>query len=212
MNPTDLSNIETKVDEAIKLYNSTTGNFTKTSPPVKPTNSNNDSGLFEESKVFGTYFLQNLKTNTNGSISGDFLVINQGETLSQSYPAKLYVRSVMSNIELATFTVGTNNRGTFTTQPDTVNSLKAIQNRQTFEIVFIIKVDAFPNITYDESLVLLPIGCPDLGFKTNDLIEPDFWKEIEQNICCECYSKPYTGTQVTWKDQNCSKNGTTPCD
>ena len=213
-NSTDITTIESNVQNAINIYNPTSGNNTNKTPPVNPPapttpTTNTDKTLFENSKVFNTYYLQNLTTNSDGSISGDFLVINQGQTLSQDYPAKLYVASTMSPIELDTFIIGKNNKGSFKTQPDTVDSLKTVQNRQDYGIVLLVIVDSF--ISYSFSQVLLPIGCPDLGWKTNDLIEVGDWNAIKDNICCECYSKPYTGTQVTWKDQTCSKNGTTPC-
>jgi hypothetical protein len=216
MSTTDIKTIESNVQNAINIYNPTSGNVTGVVPPANPPapttpTTNTDSVVFENSRVFDTYFLQNLTTNSDGSISGDFLVINQGQTLSQDYPAKLYVASTTAPIELDTFIIGKNNRGTFKTQPDTVNSLKTIQNRQTFEIDLIVRVDSFPKISYVFTQVLLPIGCPDLGWKTNDLIEVGDWDAIKDNICCECYSKPYTGTQVSWKDQTCSKNGTPPC-
>jgi hypothetical protein len=216
MSATDIKTIESNVQNAINIYNPTSGNVTGVVPPANPPapttpTTNTDSVVFENSRVFDTYFLQNLTTNSDGSISGDFLVINQGQTLSQDYPAKLYVASTTAPIELDTFIIGKNNRGTFKTQPDTVNSLKTVQNRQDYGIVLIVRVDSFPSISYVFPQVLLPIGCPDLGWKTNDLIELGDWEAIKDNICCECYSKPYTGTQVTWKDQTCSKNGTPPC-
>jgi hypothetical protein len=214
LNPTDVTTIESNVQNAINVYNPTSGNVTGVVPPANPPapstpTTNTDKVLFENSKVFNTYYLQNLTTNSDGSISGDFLVINQGQTLSQDYPAKLYVASTMSPIELDTFIVGKNNKGSFKTQPDTVDSLKTVQNRQDYGIVLLVIVDSF--ISYSFPQVLLPIGCPDLGWKTNDLIEVGDWDAIKDNICCECYSKPYTGTQVTWKDQTCSKNGTPSC-
>jgi len=214
LNPTDVTTIESNVQNAINVYNPTSGNVTGVVPPANPPapstpTTNTDKVLFENSKVFNTYYLQNLTTNSDGSISGDFLVINQGQTLSQDYPAKLYVASTMSPIELDTFIIGKNNKGSFKTQPDTVDSLKTVQNRQDYGIVLLVIVDSF--ISYSFPQVLLPIGCPDLGWKTNDLIEVGDWDAIKDNICCECYSKPYTGTQVTWKDQTCSKNGTPSC-
>jgi hypothetical protein len=216
MSSTYIKTIESNVQKAINEYNPASGNNTNQTPPANPPapttpTTNTDKILFENSKVFDTNYLLNLTTNSNGSISGDFLVINGGQTLSQDYPAKVYVATTTGKVELATFTINKKNKGTFTTQPDTVNSFKTIQNRKTYEITLIIIVDAFPNIVYSFDQVLLPIGCPDFGWKTNDLIEIGDWKAIKDNICCQCYSKPYTGTQVTWEDQVCSKNGTTPC-
>ena len=103
------------------------------------------------------------------------------------------------------------NKGSFISSPNLIEALELARNPKTYEIVFIVIVDAFPNIRFVNKgfvKVIMPLDCPDYGFKYRDIIDADDWDAIKDNICCECYSKPYTGTEIVWDGKPCSRNGT----
>jgi hypothetical protein len=206
MNSTDLSNIESNVQAAINDYNPSTGNVSGVNPPNKPTGST-DSAIFENVKLFDTNFLQNFSYTSNGSLTGEFLVINQGLILGQQYSAKLYLAGTMENVLLTSFTIN-KNLGKFVTNANISEVFDFAKNPNTYKLVFIVKVDAFPNITYGFEQVMMPIDCPDKGYKYRQIIEVGDWDDIKDNICCNCYSKPYTGMQIVFDGKPCSKNGT----
>ena len=118
----------------------------------------------------------------------------------------------MNNVEIGTFTIKpkTNkNVGTFISVANITEILEAAKNDKTYRFTLIVKVNAFPNISYGFSRVLLPLKCPDKGYKYRQIIEVDKWDAIKDNICCNCYSKPYEGSEIIWDSKRCSKNGTT---
>ena len=118
----------------------------------------------------------------------------------------------MNNVEIGTFTIKpkTNkNVGTFISVANITEILEAAKNDKTYRFTLIVKVNAFPNISYGFSRVLLQLKCPDKGYKYRQIIEVDKWDAIKDNICCNCYSKPYEGSEIIWDSKRCSKNGTT---
>ena len=120
---------------------------------------------------------------------------------------------------------GTNNQveiGSFTIKPTTnknigsfisVTNIKEIldtaKNEKEYSVILRIKVNAFPNISYSFSRIVAPISCPDEDFVESDLISNKRWDEVKGNICCNCYSEPYTGSEIIWDGKPCSRNGTT---
>ena len=155
--------------------------------------------------------MQNLQYS-NGVLTGNFVLYYEGELLTQDYPAKLYILGGLDKIEICSFTIKptTNkNVGSFVSSPKVIELLEEARNNETYRITFIVKANAFPNISYAFTRVLSPIDCPDEDFKYRQIITVGEWDAIKDNICCNCYSQPYTGTQIIWDGKPCSKNGTT---
>jgi hypothetical protein len=218
MNPTDITTIENNVQNAINQYNPASGNNTNQTPPATtpapstaPPTTSGDKGILEASLVFGTYFFNNLKINSNGSLSGDFVILSNGNILSQSYPAKLYLPGQMDLVEIATFTINTNknNTGSFITNANVIEAIELVRNDKTYVNAFIVKINAFSDLRFIRYKVIMPLDCPDEGFKYREIRDVGEWEAIKDDICCNCYSKPYTGMQIVWDGKPCSKNGTT---
>jgi hypothetical protein len=210
-NPSQLSEMENSVQKSIDLFKTGSGNVSGTAPPNAPSTTNSNEALFENAKKFNTFSLQNLEIKGD-VLTGDFEVNNQNELITQDYPAKLYISGGMNNVEIGTFTIKpkTNkNVGTFISVANITEILEAAKNDKTYRFTLIVKVNAFPNIRYGFSRVLLPLKCPDKGYKYRQIIEVDKWDAIKDDICCKCYSKPYEGSEIIWDSKRCSKNGTT---
>jgi hypothetical protein len=205
--------METSVQQSIDLFKTGSGNVSGTPPPNVPPQGQTNQSIFENSFVFSTYYLQNLKINSSGALTGDFFVINEGALLTQDYNAKIYINGQMSDILISNFIIKKdNNRGSFVSSPNLIGALELARNPKTYEIGFSVRVDAFPNIVFgneDFVKVIMPLDCPDLGFKYRDIIDAGDWEVIKDNICCNCYSKPYTGMEIVWDGKPCSRNGTT---
>jgi hypothetical protein len=205
--------METSVQQSINLFKTGSGNVSGTPPPNVPPQGQTNQAIFEESFAFSTYYLENLKINSGGALTGDFLVLNNGALLTQDYNAKIYLASQMSDILIANFTIKEKtNRGSFVSSPNFIEALELARDQQTYRVSFKVKVDAFPNIVFSDknfTKVVMPLDCPDLGFTYRQIISVGEWDAIKDNICCECYSKPYTGTQIIWDGKPCSRNGTT---
>jgi hypothetical protein len=212
-NPSQLSEIEVSVQQSIDLFKTGSGNVSGTPPPNTPPQGQTNQVIFENSFAFSTYYLQNLKINSGGALTGDFLVLNNGALLTQDYNAKIYLASQMSDILIANFTIKEKtNRGSFVSSPDFIEALELARNRQTYEVGFRVRVDAFPNIIFgnkDFVKVVMPLDCPEEGLNYREIIGTYDWKAIKDNICCKCYGKPYTGMEIVWDGKPCSRNGTT---
>jgi hypothetical protein len=118
----------------------------------------------------------------------------------------------MNNVQIGAFTIKptTNkNVGTFVSVTNINEILETARNDKTYEFTLIIKINAFPDIRYGYSRVLLPISCPDEDYKYGQIVEVGKWEAIKDNICCNCYSEPYTGSEIIWDGKPCSRNGTT---
>ena len=203
--------MEVSVQQAIDLFKTGTGNQSGSLPPNTPPVTNTNQGIFENAKNFSNARLEYLEINNN-VLTGNFLVFNNDEIITQDFPAKIYVSSGLNNVQIGTFTIKpTNNRnfGSFVSVVNITEILEAAKNDKTYTITFIVKVDAFPNISYGFTKVLLPIKCPDKEYKYRQIIEVEQWTAIKDNICCNCYSKPYDGSEIIWDGKPCSKNGTT---
>ena len=218
LNPTDVTTIESNVQNAINVYNPTSGNNTNQTPPATtpapttiPPTTSGDKGVLEDSLVLNTYFFNNLKINSNGSLSGDFVILSNGNILSQSYPAKLYLPGQMDLVEIATFTMNTNqnNTGSFITNANIIEAIDLVRNRDSYENAFIVVINAFSNLRFVRNKVIMPLDCPGEGFTYRQIIDVGDWDAIKDDICCNCYPNPYTGMQIVWDGKSCSKNGTT---
>jgi hypothetical protein len=210
-NASFLSEIEANVQKSIDLFKTGSGNQSGTTPPNTPPTTNSNEALFENAKNFGNYRLEYLEIK-NDVLTGNFLVYNNDELLTQDYPAKLYISGGMNNVQIGTFTIKpTNNKnfGSFVSVANITEILEAAKNDKTYTFTLIVKVNAFPNISYGSSRVLLPLKCPDKEYTYRQIIKVDEWAAIKDNICCNCYSKPYTGSEIIWDSKPCSRNGTT---
>jgi len=217
MSSTDITTIESNVQNAIKIYNPASGNNTNQTPPATtpapstaPPTTSGDKGILEASLVFNTYFFKNLKINSNGSLSGDFVILSNGNILSQSYPAKLYLPGQMDLVEIATFTMNTNkdNTGSFITSANVIEAIELVQNDNTYQNAFIVKINAFSDLKFIRNKVIMPLDCPGEGFTYRQIIDVGDWDAIKDDICCNCFPNPYTGMEIVWDGKPCSKNGT----
>ena len=211
-NPSQLSQMEANVQKSIDLFKTGSGNVSGTLPPNAPPTANTDAGIFENAKKFSKTSLDNLDIE-NGVLKGTFVINYQDELLSQDYPAKLYIAGGINNrVEISSFTIKptTNkNVGLFISVPKITEILDAAKNDETYRITFIVVVNAFPNISYADTKVFAPIKCPDKDFEYRDIISVSTWDSVKDDICCNCYSKPYEGSEIIWGGKRCSKNGTT---
>jgi hypothetical protein len=211
-NPSQLSQMEASVQKSIDLFKTGSGNVSGTPPPNTPPKANTDAGIFESAKAFSTTSLNNLEIK-NGVLTGNFVVYYEGELLSQDYPAKLYIAGGINNrVEIGSFVIKptTNkNVGSFVSVPKITEILDAAKNDETYRITFIVVVNAFPNISYGFTRVFAPIKCPDEDFDYRDIISVSTWDSVKGNICCNCYSEPYEGSEIIWDGKRCSRSGTT---
>ena len=211
-NPSQLSQMEDSVQKSIDLFKTGSGNVSGTPPPSTPPTANTDAGIFENAKKFSTTSLNNLDIK-NGVLTGNFVVYYQDELLTQDYPAKLYIAGGINNrVEIGSFTIKptTNkNVGSFVSVPKITEILDAAKNDETYRITFIIVVNAFPNISYGFTRVFAPLKCPDEDFEYRDIISVSTWDSVKGNICCNCYSEPYEGSEIIWDGKRCSRSGTT---
>ena len=132
--------------------------------------------------------------------------------MSQNYPAKLYILGGIDKVEIGSFTIepGKNkNIGPFVSVPNIRTILEEARNDKEYTFTLVVKINAFPNISYSFQYVFTPIKCPDEDFGARKVIEVDLWKKVKDNICCKCYSQPYEGSEIIWDGKRCSKNGTT---
>jgi hypothetical protein len=212
-NPSQVSQMETSVQKSIDLFKTGSGNVSGTPPPNTPPQGQTNQVIFENSFAFSTYYLQNLKISSGGALTGDFVVLNNGALLTQDYNAKIYLASQMSDILIANFTIKEKtNRGSFVSSPNFIEALELARDRQTYRVSFKVKVDAFPNIVFSNknfTKVVMPLDCPGEGFTYRQIISVGDWDEIKNNICCNCYGKPYTGMEIIWDGKRCSRSGTT---
>ena len=101
------------------------------------------------------------------------------------------------------------NVGSFVSVPKITEILDTAKNDETYRITFIIVVNAFPNISYGFTRVFAPLKCPDEDFEYRDIISVSTWDSVKGNICCNCYSEPYEGSEIIWDGKRCSRSGTT---
>jgi hypothetical protein len=211
-NPSQLSQMEASVQKSIDLFKTGSGNVSGTPPPNVPPTANTDAGIFENAKKFSKTSLDNFEIK-NGVLTGTFVINYQNELLSQDYPAKLYIAGGINNrVEISSFVIKPTtdkNVGLFISVPKITEILDAAKNDETYRITFIVVVNAFPNISYASTEVFAPIKCPDKDFDYRDIIPVSTWDSVKNNICCNCYSQPYEGSEIIWDGKRCSKNGTT---
>ena len=211
-NPSQLSQMEANVQKSIDLFKTGSGNVSGTPPPNVPPTANSNEQIFKNAKDFSTVSLDNLEIKNN-TLTGTFVVYNNDELLTQDYPAKLYILGGTNNqVEIGSFTIKptTNkNIGSFISVTNIKEILDTAKNEKEYSVILRIKVNAFPNISYSFSRIVAPISCPDEDFVESDLISNKRWDEVKGNICCNCYSEPYTGSEIIWDGKPCSRNGTT---
>jgi hypothetical protein len=188
----------------------TFGTIAPTPTPVPQ--SDNDQAIFDNAKIFGRYYFRNAKINRDGSMSGDFYVLEAGVSLSKEYTAKLNVSAANGQlVKIADFNIKPNQNGglgSFATKPDIISALEMAQPVKTYRNLFTIEVSAPKGtMSYSIAKVIIPLDCPDEGWEYRDIIEVAEWDSIKDDICCECYSKGYTGGKIIWDGKECSKTG-----
>jgi hypothetical protein len=84
-----------------------------------------------------------------------------------------------------------------------------VRNRESYKTTLIVKINAYSNLTFYRSYVIMPLDCPGKGLTYRQIINVGEWGAIKDNICCNCFPNPYTGMEIVWDGKPCSKNGTT---
>jgi hypothetical protein len=210
-NASFLSEIETNVQKSIDLFKTGSGNVSGTPPPNTPPKATTDEEIFANSKKFSKATMENIDIY-NTQLRGDFVIDYEDELLTQNYPAKLYIVGGIDKVEIGSFTIEPNknkNIGAFVSVPNIRAILEEARNNKEYTFTLVVKVNAFPNISYSFQYVFTPIKCPDEDFGARKVIEVNLWKKVKDNICCKCYSQPYTGSEIIWDSKPCSRNGTT---
>ena len=210
-NPSQLSQMEASVQKSIDLFKTGSGNVSGTPPPNTPPTANTDAGIFENAKKFSTATMQNIYISNN-RLTGNFVLYYEGELLTQDYPAKLYILGGIDKVEIGSFTIKptTNkNVGTFISVPNISAILEEARNDKEYTFTLVVKINAFPNISYSYQYVFSPIKCPDGDFDYRQVIDVNKWNKVKNDICCNCYSQPYEGSEIVWNGKRCSRNGTT---
>jgi hypothetical protein len=210
-NPSQLSQMETSVQQSIDLFKTGSGNVSGTPPPNTPPTANTDAGIFENAKKFSTATMQNIYISNN-RLTGNFVLYYEGELLTQDYPAKLYILGGIDKVEIGSFTIKptTNkNVGAFISVPNISAILEEARNDKEYTFTLVVKINAFPNISYSYQYVFSPIKCPDGDFDYRQVIDVNKWNKVKNDICCNCYSQPYEGSEIVWNGKRCSRNGTT---
>jgi hypothetical protein len=210
-NPSQLSQIETSVQKSIDLFKTGSGNVSGTPPPNTPPKATTDEEIFANSKKFSKATIENIDIY-NSQLRGNFVIDYEDELLTQNYPAKLYILGGIDKVEIGSFTIEPDknkNIGAFVSVPNIRAILEEARNNKEYTFTLVVKVNAFPNISYSFQYVFTPIKCPDEDFGARKVIEVDLWKKVKDNICCKCYSQPYTGSEIIWDSKPCSRNGTT---
>jgi hypothetical protein len=210
-NPSQLSQMETSVQQSIDLFKTGSGNQSGSLPPSTPPKANTDAGIFENAKKFSTATMQNIYISNN-RLTGNFVLYYEGELLTQDYPAKLYILGGIDKVEIGSFTIKptTNkNVGTFISVPNISAILEEARNDKEYTFTLVVKINAFPNISYSYQYVFSPIKCPDGDFDYRQVIDVNKWNKVKNDICCNCYSQPYEGSEIVWNGKRCSRNGTT---
>jgi hypothetical protein len=210
-NPSQLSQMETSVQKSIDLFKTGSGNVSGTPPPNTPPKATTDEEIFANSKKFSKATIENIDIY-NSQLRGDFVIDYEDELLTQNYPAKLYIVGGIDKVEIGSFTIEPDknkNIGAFVSVPNIRAILEEARNDKEYTFTLVVKVNAFPNISYSFQYVFTPIKCPDEDFGARKVIEVNLWKKVKDNICCKCYSQPYTGSEIIWDSKPCSRNGTT---
>jgi hypothetical protein len=210
-NPSQLSQMEASVQQSIDLFKTGSGNVSGTPPPNTPPKATTDEEIFANSKKFSKATIENIDIY-NSQLRGDFVIDYEDELLTQNYPAKLYIVGGIDKVEIGSFTIEPDknkNIGAFVSVPNIRAILEEARNNKEYTFTLVVKVNAFPNISYSFQYVFTPIKCPDEDFGARKVIEVDLWKKVKDNICCKCYSQPYTGSEIIWDSKPCSRNGTT---
>jgi hypothetical protein len=210
-NPSQLSQMEDNVQKSIDLFKTGSGNVSGTPPPNTPPKATTDEEIFANSKKFSKATIENIDIY-NSQLRGDFVIDYEDELLTQNYPAKLYILGGIDKVEIGSFTIEPDknkNIGAFVSVPNIRAILEEARNNKEYTFTLVVKVNAFPNISYSFQYVFTPIKCPDEDFGARKVIEVDLWKKVKDNICCKCYSQPYTGSEIIWDSKPCSRNGTT---
>ena len=210
-NPSQLSQMEANVQKSIDLFKTGSGNVSGTPPPNTPPKATTDEEIFANSKKFSKATIENIDIY-NSQLRGDFVIDYEDELLTQNYPAKLYILGGIDKVEIGSFTIEPDknkNIGAFVSVTNIRAILEEARNNKEYTFTLVVKVNAFPNISYSFQYVFTPIKCPDEDFGARKVIEVDLWKKVKDNICCKCYSQPYTGSEIIWDSKPCSRNGTT---
>jgi hypothetical protein len=210
-NPSQLSQIETSVQKSIDLFKTGSGNVSGTPPPNTPPKATTDEEIFANSKKFSKTTMENIDIY-NSQLRGNFVIDYEDELLTQNYPAKLYILGGIDKVEIGSFTIEPDknkNIGAFVSVPNIRTILEEARNDKEYTFTLVVKVNAFPNISYSFQYVFTPIKCPDEDFGARKVIEVDLWKKVKDNICCKCYSQPYEGSEIIWDSKPCSRSGTT---
>lgn len=127
------------------------------------------------------------------------LVINQ-DNLIQSVP--------VANFEISGNTLTNNSDGSFVSQNSWNIALDRITENGDYYVDFVATVRTPARLyRFTTTLGILPLDCPNLGYKANDIVSVSILDSILNNFCCSCYPSGSGNRIVSFNGVQCKQIG-----
>jgi hypothetical protein len=192
-----------------------------TPPPANvepPAQLGSDKDIYEQSIVLGNY---NIKINytDKGDLTGDFFIYGSNDFLKSEHVAKLQIVYPGINDswnDIVSFTIagpttpnGIAGKGSFTSSNNNWRQLLASIKDRNYKLNFRVIIPEW-SMSFFKGYFYLQSDCPDLGYKSGDLLDSYDFEDIIDNPCLICYGNPYTGIKPdTIFGIECPLSGTT---
>lgn len=155
----------------------------------------------------------NYVSATDTRLTGVFTVTSGQLVLSYPTTITINQQGVVQNTPVASFetsgsTAGNYSDGTFTSINRWGTALPSLTNSNDYTVDFVVTVTT-PAGKYYFTFAkgILPVNCPAVGYKANDIISVNDLDDILGNFCCKCYPDG-TGNQiVTFQGVQCKQVG-----
>jgi hypothetical protein len=127
------------------------------------------------------------------------LVINQ-DNLIQSVP--------VADFEISGNTLSNNSDGSFVSQNSWNVALDRITENSDYYVDFVATVRTPARLyRFTTTLGILPLDCPNLGYKANDIVSVSILDSILNNFCCSCYPNGSGTKIVSFNGVQCKQIG-----
>ncbi len=127
------------------------------------------------------------------------LVINQ-DNLIQSVP--------VADFEISGNTLSNNSDGSFVSQNSWNVALDRITENGDYYVDFVATVRTPARLyRFTTTLGILPLDCPNLGYKANDIVSVSILDSILNNFCCSCYPSGSGTRIVSFNGVQCKQIG-----
>ncbi len=152
-------------------------------------------------------------SSIDNRLSG-ILTLNSGQ-LVNSYPTTLVINqeNLVQSVPVAFFevsgnTVSNNSDGTFVSQNTWNIALEKITENGDYFVEFVATVRTPARVyNFTTTLGILPLDCPNLGYKANDIVSVSVLNSIVNNFCCSCYPDGTGSKIVNFKGVQCKQVG-----